>query len=330
MNYYNYSVDLPYTKTKIGYRELNTQEQLLLAKANISFSNDKESIYGYNEFAFDVVLNCIKNKEDFKKINIIEYVMFLIKLRIVSIGSTIDFLLKTETESKTKTKIQIDLKKYIINLYEATKYFELEDNSILNDKNVEIKINWPNIKSIKTFNDLSVKNEYEIINDSLCEYIEYVKIKNDKLLFLELDHESKIKLFEKIPLSVKSKIQTKILESLKILSEYKLFGISFFDEYIFNFYNLSFIEHIKMFFSYDLKSLYQEIFFLSSYKLTPEYILSISHAERRIYSSIIEEQNKKQEKDSSSDIPDSQLEGNSAYSESIKNLALEFGDNLPK
>ena len=86
MEYYNYSVDLPYTNTKISYRELNTQEQLLLAKANISFSGDNNSLFDYNQFAFELISNCIKNKEDFYKINIIEYVMFLVKLRIMSIG----------------------------------------------------------------------------------------------------------------------------------------------------------------------------------------------------------------------------------------------------
>lgn len=327
MQYYNYSVDLPYTNTKISYRELNTQEQLLLAKANISFSGDINSLFDYNEFAFELILNCIKNKEDFNKINIIEYVMFLIKLRIMSIGSTIDFLLKTETESKVKTKIQIDLKKYLVNLYEATKYFE--NDYIIINKNLEIKLNWPNVKSIKTFNNfkLSNKNEYEIINDSFCEYIEYIKMGNNKIMFMDLNHDSKIELLYKLPLSLKDKIQNKILESIKILSEYKLFGVSFFDNYNFNFYNLSFIEHIKMFFSYDLKSLYQEIYFLSSYKLPPEYILSISHAERRIYNSIIEEQQKKQEKQQSPDAP---VEDGSGYSESVKKLALEFGDQLPK
>ena len=106
MEYYNYSVDLPYTKTKIYYREVNTQEQLLLAKANVSISNNKESLYDYSQFSFEVILNCVKNKEDFYKINIVEYVLFLVKLRIISIGATMDFLLKTEDNSKTKTKIQ--------------------------------------------------------------------------------------------------------------------------------------------------------------------------------------------------------------------------------
>jgi hypothetical protein len=324
MEYYNYSVDLPYTKTKIYYREVNTQEQLLLAKANVSIPNNKESLYDYSQFAFEVILNCVKNKEDFYKINIVEYVLFLVKLRIISIGATMDFLLKTEDNSKTKTKIQIDLRKYLINLYNASNYFE--NDSVIIENNLEIKLNWPNIKSIVTFNNICLNNQsqYEMLNDSLCEYIEYIKIGKDKLIFNAMNQKEKVKLFEKIPLKLKDKLQQKIIEASKILSEYNLFQVSFFDDYRFNFYNLSFIEHIKMFFSYDLKSLYQEIYFLSNYKLSPSYILSISQSERKIYMSIIEDQNKKDQK-SSSDSGDGE-----SYSDAVKKLALEFGDEIPK
>jgi hypothetical protein len=325
MEYYNYSVDLPYTKTKIYYREINTQEQLLLAKANISIPNNKESLYDYSQFAFEVILNCVKNKEDFYKINIVEYVLFLVKLRIISIGATMDFLLKTGEDTKTKTKIQIDLRKYLVNLYNASNYFETD--SVIIENNLEIKLNWPDIKSILTFNDICLSNQtqYEMLNDSLCEYIEYVKIDGKhKLIFNAMNQKEKVKLFEKIPLKLKDKLQQKIIEASKILSEYNLFQVSFFDDYRFNFYNLSFIEHIKMFFSYDLKSLYQEIYFLSNYKLSPSYILSISQSERKIYMSIIEDQNKKDQK-SSSNSGDGE-----SYSDAVKKLALEFGDEMPK
>lgn len=331
MEYYNYSVDLPYTKSRIHYREINTQEQILLAKANITFSNDKNSLYDYNEFIFDVILNCIKNKDIFSKINIIEYVLFLVKLRSISIGPTIEFLLNTAEKSKTKTKIQIDLRKYLVNLYNASKYFETDDNSIVIEKDIELKLNWPNLKSIEVFNKITLysQNEYEILNNSLCEYVEYIKIGNNKIIWDELDREQKIKLFDKFPLSLKNKVQNKVLEGTKMLFEYDLFQVSFFNEYKFNFYNLSFLEHIKMFFSYDLKSLYHEIYFLSTYKLPPQYILNISQSERKIYTSIIEEQNKKkdgQTTDSPEEIPDD----SSGYSDAVKKLALEFGQDLSK
>jgi hypothetical protein len=73
-----------------------------------------------------------------------------------------------------------------------------------------------------------------------------------------------------------------------------------------------------MIFSYDVKSIYSEIYFLANCSLNPEYILSISPSERRIYMSIIQEQRSKRD----GNQPDQN-------SEALKDLALEFGEELP-
>jgi len=322
--YYNYSVDLPYTKTKIKFRELNTEEQLALAKANMSFAPDKNSLFEYSEYALNVILNCVENKDIFKNINIIEYVLFLTKLRTVSVGSKIDFILKTEEESKVKTKIQIDLKKYLINLYKNSNFFEDENNSFLSEQNIEVKLNWPVLNSISTFNttDISTKNQYYFFNDSLCEFIEYIKIDNNKILHNVLSKQQKIKLFDKIPLKLKDKIQDKIVNSCKVLFESNLFDVSVFDDYKFNFYNLSFIEHVKLLFSYDIRSIFQDIYFLASYNISPQYVMGISHMERKIYMTIIEDANKKRDKSESDGLENPN--NGSGFSDAVKKLALEF------
>jgi hypothetical protein len=328
VNYYNYSVDLPYTKNKINFREINTQEQLLIAKANISFSDKREFLYDYVQYVLDIILNCIKNKEDFYKINIIEFVLFLVKLRIISVGSTIDFLLKNDGDSKSKTKIQIDLKKYLNNLYNASNYFEQYDNSIIQENNIKIKINWPNIKSIDSFNNVLNDNlEYKIFNETLFEFVEYIEINESKTSWECFKKEEKIIFFEQIPLVIKNKIQEKVLSAFKILVEFDLFEISFFKDYKFSIYNLNFVEHIKMIFSYDLRTLYQEIYFLSYNNLPPNYIMGISNSERNIYMSIIEEQNKKTDKQSQNS-PENIDQNN--FSDEIKKLSLEFGEDLSK
>jgi hypothetical protein len=63
VNFYNYSVDLPFTKNKIAFREYNTKEQLFLSKANFTHSNDKESLYDYFLFVKKVIENCLEDKE---------------------------------------------------------------------------------------------------------------------------------------------------------------------------------------------------------------------------------------------------------------------------
>ena len=79
MTFYNYSVDLPFTKNKIIFRELNTKEQLFLSKANFTHSNDKESLYDYFLFVKKIIENCLEDKTVLNQINVIEYILFLVK-----------------------------------------------------------------------------------------------------------------------------------------------------------------------------------------------------------------------------------------------------------
>jgi hypothetical protein len=325
---YNYNVDLPFTGTKLFFREINTEDQLNLAKASVSFFGSGESSYEYFQYVKNLIRECVKNKEDFDKINIVEYVLFLIKLRSISVGNTIDFLLKSETDSKSKTKIQIDLKKYMLNLYNASNDFEKEENNIVSEKNLKVKINWPSLNSLEHFKKFIKKeNEIELFSDSLCEFIEWIQIDNiQKLHFNTLSNEDKIKTFNYIPVSLKNKFETKIIDNCKKLFEYDLFEIPYFKNYKFNFYNLSFIDHIKMLFSYDVRSIYEELLYFASHHLSPSYVLGISNSERKIYMSIIEERNKKKDK-SEPELPPN-INDESGYSNDVKRLALEFGDTL--
>lgn len=324
MSFYNYSVDLPFTKNKIIFREINTQQQLFLAKANFTHSNDKESLYDYFLFVKKIISQCIENKEILEEINIVEYVLFLVKLRIVSIGSMIELFLNTQN----KTKVHIDLKNYLLSLYKASEFLEKEENNLIFYKNIKVKLNWPMVKSLENFSKMVLENktQYQIFNESIQEYIEYIEIKNKKIILSEFDFKQKTNLIDSLNLKVKNQIQDKIIESLKILFEAEVFNVGDFKTQKFNFYNFSFIEHIKLFFSYDVRSLYQEIYLLASCNLNPEYVLNISPSERKVYLKIFEQQRKSQDK-SSNEVDF--LPQNTNISNDVKNLAAEFGDVPP-
>lgn len=316
MEYYNYSLDLPHTKIKLHHRELNTKEQIALAKANLTIANTKESLIDYHNFILNVLENCVENFNDIQNITIIEYVLFLVKLRILSVGNVIEFLMK---DSERKTKIQLDLKSYLANLYRASSFFENEENNTVIENNITIKINWPIVKSINVFNEFLIndKNIYESINDSIQEFIEYIKIDNKKIQFNSFSSKQKNDLLDSLPMHLKLISQNKIFNALKELITSEIFNVSIFKEQRFNIYNLSFIEHIKMIFSYDVKSIYSEIHFLANSNINPEYTLNLSPSERKIYISIIQEQRSKRDGN------------NSQNSNALKDLALEFGEQVP-
>ena len=316
MDYYNYILDLPHTKIKLHHRELNTKEQIALAKANLTIPNIKEYLIDYHNFILDVLKNNVKNFDDIQNITIIEYVLFLVKLRILSVGNTIEFLMK---DTDKKTKIQLDLKSYLVNLYKASSFFENPDNNIVIENNISIKLNWPFVKSINVFNDFIIadKNIYESINDSIQEFIEYIKIDNKIIQFNAFNSKQKNDLLDSLPMHLKIKTQNQIFEALKQLITSEVFDVSIFKEQRFNIYNLSFIEHVKMIFSYDVKSIYSEIYFLASCSLEPNYVMTLSPSERKVYISIVQENRSKKD-------------GNSSQtSNAIKDLALEFGEQVP-
>ena len=319
MEHYSQKLDLPFSNISLSFRELKTKDQILLSKAIMSFSNRKEDFLNYHNFVLNIISKCVQNVNDIDKINIIEYVLFLVKFRMISIGTSVSFLLNTDGTKKTKLKI--DLKTYLTNLYNAS--MSIRDDELLIDKDVEIKISWPNIKSIPNFykNLLNNSSEYFLINNTLYEFIEHIKFNNKKISLTNFSSQEKQNIFEKLSVSLKQKIQDIVINKVKFLIESDLFGLSYFKDYKFNLYSMSFLEHIRLFFSYDLKSLYQEIYILSGSGLSTEYIMDISPTERNIYFTIMQEQKASQNKKSS---PEDNIPN-----QSLEDLALEFGDVPP-
>ena len=322
MEYYNYITDLPFSKKVLKFKEISSKQQLMIAKANLSIDNSKTNFYDFNQFVIKVIKDCLETPEIFDNINIIDYVLFITKLRIVSVGSTIELVSESKTKNIKNVKTILDLNVFLKNLYNSSVDALLDDTIIEND--IEIKITWPSINSIKFFQDSlnSNKTEYQTFVDSFHEFIDYIKIKNNKISFLTFSSEQKIEITEKISLSLLKKVQEKILNSLKYIMSYDLWEISTFKNHTFNFYTLNFTDFIRLFFSNDIKNIFQEIYYMSKEGLSPDYVFSISPIERKIHLGIIEESKRSENNETSYDF--NKIQNNN--SQELQDLALEFGD----
>jgi hypothetical protein len=98
------------------------------------------------------------------------------------------------------------------------------------------------------------------------------------------------------------KVKEKILEALKFMMAYDLWEISTFKNYNLNFYTLNYTDFIRLFFSNDIKSLFQEIYYMAKEGLSPDYLLKLSPLERRIHFNIIEETKRSQNNETSYDF----------------------------
>jgi hypothetical protein len=322
VQFYNYNIELPFCRESISFREISTKEQISLVKANLAFPNNQNNHFEYNNCILDILSNCIKNKDILKNLNIIDYVLFVTKLRIISIGSNIDLITQSNNKEFKKSKTTLDLNVFLKNLYISS--ISLVEDNIIKDNDIEIEISWPSLDSIKLFQKLMIdnKNQYETFLSSYQEFIKTITYKESLIDFKNFNSDEKIRIIEKLSLSLLKKVQEKILEHIKILTKTDMWGVSTFKEYTFNFHNLSFIEFIKLFFSNDLRELYKEICFFASNNLSCDYILNISPVERKIHYSLVIEQLNERNKESVPDFEKMSLNG----SKELQELAAEFGE----
>jgi hypothetical protein len=290
MAFYLYSLDLPFTGIKLCYRELNSKEHLQLSKAHFMIPQEDEYLADYGRVLQETVRGCVKNKKDFDKINLVEYVLFLAKLRIISIGDEIDLQFKNSKEEKIK--ITINLQEFAQNLFDIT-------NSILNTEILEteemvIKLGWPSVTAEGVF----LQKQEKIILDSIIEFIDTLKIGNKELNFKSFNLEEKTILFDKIPAKIQNKIQEKVLTYVNKLSEKSVFNERVSEYLTFNFYNFSYQNILRLFFTENLKNLYMEYYLLASKNLSISDVDKLTIAEKNTYISFIKDESESQEPDS--------------------------------
>lgn len=319
MQYYNHNLDLPYSKLNIKFRELTTNEQLVLSKTNLILEYNTSGFYEYFNFLNDVIKNCVKDYNDVLNLDIIEFVLLMTKIRSISIGNTIEFFLENKDDSDIKKqKITLNLNYFIKKLYEVSSNFFEDDNNKIIDKNITVTLKYPSIKNIEIFSNTK---SYDNFNESIVEFIDEIEINNFKIKFSKFENSQKQDFLDKLSITIKQKIEEKMVNMLNKLIDINLLGLEHFKDQKFTIYGIGFMSFLKIFFSYDIKSLYVEIHHLATNGLSPDYVLNISPSERKLYISIINEINKAKSETSSS---------SSGWADIIKNhksvddLAVEF------
>lgn len=328
MERFLYKVQLPFSGISLSFKELSTKNQLDIEKLNLFYPQKIDYYLEYHNNFLKVIESCVENVEDLYNIDIVDYLLFCLKLRIISIGNDLELQVKSETEENKYIKLKIDLQMLIQNLLISSEQSLTEKELFWEDKNLKVTFGWPNIKSIQKFYNLYFSDIYfaEKILETIPEFIKEVQIKNNIINFNTLDENEKEKILYLFPASIKNQIQEAILKNIKQFSSSDLFQISYFKNQKFNFFNLIYIEIIKLIFTQNLKRIYEEIFLLSNYHLNSNYILNMSPSERKIYLSFIEAQRKSQTPPETQSIDVPTPIGNSR---SVEDLAVEFGDVPP-
>ena len=319
-----HNVELPFSKKQIRYRELSSEDQLFLAKANVLLPSDPEFVNEYASLLTEIISKCLKNPNELYELNFIEYIMFLTKLRIVSVGADIELEFDPqdgEKEIAKKVKVTINLNNLLQKIYNLS--LKALNENVIKIENFEIELDWPSLKSQNYFINISKgdKNLNNIL-DSLCEYVKYIKFNGECINFLNFTHDEKLKIYEKLPIAIQNKLQVTILKMIKDISEESLFDLSKLEEWKFGLYDTNYLEILRLIFSFNLRNIYQEYYILASKKINPEYVNQLSVSERKTFITFVEEEIKAKKEESAS--PSQQV--NPAFGESpeLQNLMREF------
>jgi hypothetical protein len=284
MEYYPYALQFPYTGTTLIFKELTSLQQITLNKINSTLPPTPEYRVDYFKILIDIISDTLKHKEKLTELNLVEFLMFLIRLRAVSIGSAIEFSVEDKETDKNK-KISFDIYTLLNNIFNISSY--IEKYQFIEDNNVCIKLTWPFLMSEENFLS-SLKKEYsQRFMDSMYEFIENIEIGSQVFNFKNYNKEQKEKMFDLLPLSVKNIIQTNVVSLLKEASEEKLFEIEQFESYRFELFNCTLQDIIRFLFVNDEQVLMKENLFLINKGLSLNDIYNMSPLSKTNYINLI-------------------------------------------
>lgn len=316
---YIHNIEMPFCGKNINYRELTNLEQIYISKANVVMPSESKEPELYASYFKNIIFNCVRNKEVLKELSIIEYILFITKLRMTCFGSVIEFSYNQKDENKDykKVKINVELQVFMQNLYKGA--LNLNKNPV-QINNIEISLNWPSHLSENHF--LNLTSEIDSVVTSLPEFIKEIKIQDKIIKMWDYTFKQRQDIYNNLPVAVRSYVQKEVLKSLQLLSSQDLFGIKQLSDYKFSFFNKLYQDILRLFFSFDLRELYKEYYILAAKRIPPLYLDNISVADKKVYMSLLEEETSNRNSSDSQSI-------NIPTGNSLEDLAREFGDELP-
>lgn len=281
MEYYLHSVDMPFSGIKIKYRELNNKQFLALSKANLILPLDPDSALDYADILREITLECVKSKEDFLKLNLIDYFLFLAKLREVTLGEDLDLFL--ENDGEVNIKFTLNVSSFIEKLYTAAK--ESLEEKILNYDSLIIELDWPNLKCENLLLNPSLNTIDKITNFSYL-FIKKINFGESKVIeFSNLSQAEQETIYNNLPYIVRQNIQSKVIDANTKLKAANIWNIKNVEGVMagLDLFNISYQNILRLFFNININQILEEYYVLASKNILPSYLDTISLSERKLY-----------------------------------------------
>jgi hypothetical protein len=281
---------MPLSEIKIFYKELNNRQFLALSKINLILPLNEETAADYATIFREIILESVKNKEDFLKLNIIDYILYLAKLREITVGEDLELYIKDVNVSDMPIKFNLKISSFIQRLYNLAK--ESLPNNNLTIDNFNIEIDWPNLQDEEFFlkklpND-SLSFADKVIT-SVPYFIKKITFNGNCIDLINLNFKEKTQIYNNLPFSIRQNIQSLIIESVLKLKNGDIWNVKHLQEFSngIDLYNVSYQAILRLFFSDDISGILEEYYMLASKGIEPFYLDSISVAERKVYITLL-------------------------------------------
>ena len=226
---------MPSTGNYEYFREIN-----FLDTKNISKFIQNNDLKGLSAFFQDLVNKNAYNKNI--KYNILDYLLILCQLRGYSYGNNVTFSIKNDNGSPFSFKHNVQ------RLLGYEELLQKNFSKTIYDNKIELSLNLP--KNIEFLND----------SDVISKNIENMRVESQNIIFSQLNRHQQESVLNEMPANVSNKILEYIKETTEFLLKFSFFesiNVKSFENISLNPYNNSFIEYLKIIYSYDLMGLYE-------------------------------------------------------------------------
>ena len=170
----------------------------------------------------------------------------------------------------------------------------LHEYDTIESEDTLIKLKWPDLSGEYHFLNLIDKDNTEKFLSTMCEFVDFIKIKDNTFIFKSLDTKQRKELFDLLPVSLQNIIQTNIVSLLQKISDEPLFELQEFSNYKFEFYNSTIQDIIRFVFANNENSLMVENVFLIGKGFTLNDLNTMSPVTKQNYiNHFIEQDNNK-------------------------------------
>jgi hypothetical protein len=271
-----YTIEIPIISLSENwkFKHITTHHQKELCKS--LFEEDNYILI--NSIINEIITQCLHPSHCIHKLTILDKLIILLRLRSISIGSSIDIVIQKDSK---KINFNYDFNNILENIFKVYKNIQ---PLIISKNNIKLACYIPYIKW-----------ENNIITDNLINYyIRNITVYNTDLDFINLNTADQTSILDKLPADIIHSINSYVQDLYKKLSEVFLYKV-LEDCLPLTITGDTIFEYIKFIFKDNLHNIYYDIYNLNTHlNFDSNYIENLSPVEREMYITFFKKENQKQ------------------------------------